>query len=121
MSYESGLRTLQSARDTAAYTTRERAIARQQALVDAQVDRLVRLQNLPDEPTTDDPEGALVIWFQRAFGGVVYTYAGVKARTRWYLTGARNPGAMTWDQFMDWLGDDLRGDIWVARAWDVVE
>lgn len=48
MSYESGLRTLQSARDTAAYTTRERAIARQQALVDAQVDRLVRLQNLPE-------------------------------------------------------------------------
>lgn len=100
-------RALEQAEETlrAAVATAERAAARIQAL-----------QNRPEEPTTDDPDGALVIWFRRRFqAGTAYTYAAVNVNGRWYLSGPKMAAMpLTWDQLLDWLGDDLVGDIWKA-------
>lgn len=86
-------------------------------------ERIVALSNRPDEPTTDDPDGALVLWFKRTFnGGMQYTYSAVKAGSLWYLTGPRIAAGKTWDEFLDWLDDDLITPLWQAtdEGWQEV-
>jgi hypothetical protein len=89
----------------AAERTMERAMA-----------RIEQIANRPDEPM-GNPEDGIVVFFQRTFGGVgtVYTYAMVKAGDgKWYTTGPRSPKGYTWDEVLDWLEDDLVGDLWIA-------
>lgn len=100
--------------------TPNRLDAAQRALAVA-AERVEYLASLPQEPTTDDPDGALVVWFERKFnqGGRLYTYAAVKAGDGlWYTTGPRSPKGYTWDALMEWLDDDLTSTIWVAAGWE---
>lgn len=110
---------------------RESAIEREErrmerALIMAQQaqDRIDFLASLPDEPTTIDPDGALVIWFEKKFptGGKWYTYAAVKASDGlWYSTGPRAPKGYAWEQLVEWMfadGGRVRDDtIWKASEY----
>lgn len=89
----------------------------------AKIDRLL---SLPDEPTTDDPDGALVVWFRHKFNtrSKSYTYAAVKAGDGlWYTTGPASPKGYTWDELMDWHESEVNVDktVWVATEWAEVD
>lgn len=107
--------------------SRDRALAAQQAIIDRAQQRIDRIAALPTEPTTDDPDGALVVWFNHRFGPRTvkdYTYAAVKASDGlWYTTGPASPKGYTWDQLVEWHFTEYNGDnpMWVATEWDVVQ
>ena len=104
----------------------------QRERLDAQIEQVL---NRPAEPETDDPDGALVVWFQVRFehhpahrydesDSTVYNYAAVKARGRWWLSGRGSRSGervdFTWDGLLDHF-DAKRGKIvsgpWVATEW----
>lgn len=96
----------------------QHTIARAQAKID-------RLMGMPDEPTTDDPDGALAVWFLHRFGptGQFYTYAAVKAGDgKWYATGPASPKGYSWDELVTWHFTEVNQDcpMYVATEWDVV-
>lgn len=96
----------------------QHTIARAQAKID-------RLMSLPNEPSTEDPDGALVVWFRRRFAirGQEYTYAAVKASDGlWYTTGPASPKGYSWDELVQWLYDEKNEDavMWVAAEWTPV-
>lgn len=100
-------------------TLLERQIEQAERTRDRAEARLALIMSLPDEPTTDDPDGALVLWFTRRFrhGGTQYTYAAVKAGDGlWYLTGGTSPQGLTWDRLSQWLWLDegTITTVWVA-------
>lgn len=100
-------------------------IARAERTIERAQARLDKLMSMPKEPTTEDSDGALVIWFQRRFNtrSATYTYAAVKAGDDlWYTTGPASPKGYSWDQLMDWLANDDCGDvvIWQADGWTEV-
>lgn len=102
-----------------------RDIAMRQALRTAEraQQRIEFLMSLPDEPVTTDPDGALVLWFERRFGGrgKVYTYAVVKAGDGlWYTTGPQSPKGYTWDQFVTWLMEDETVVLWQATEFEPI-
>lgn len=101
---------------------RERKIALAEQRIAREQERIARIMSLPDEPTTDDPDGALVVWFQHRFntGSKKYTYAAVKAGDGlWYTTGPASPKGYTWDQLIDWHMHEVNEDstMWVATEW----
>lgn len=51
--------------------------------------------------------------FDRNFpnGDQVYSYRATKLNDKWYLTGARAPQGVTWDEFVSWLGLGLVGEL----------
>jgi hypothetical protein len=67
---------------------------------------LKRLESRPAEPEEDGN----VITFQKQFaaGGIVYSYAALKAKGLWYTTGPKSPKGYTWDELLDFIGDDNR-------------
>lgn len=79
--------------------------------------RLVELENRPEEPEGDP----CIIFFERSFGGneKKYTYAGIRvnrtgarySRAKWYLTGYQNLSFSSWDDLLDWMGNDV-DQIW---------
>lgn len=97
-----------------------RTIERAQAKID-------HLMSLPAEPTPDpdDPDQALVVWFNKQFnqGSRVYTYAAVRANDGlWYTTGPNTPKGYSWDELIDWFSKEPNQDatMWVARGWEPV-
>jgi hypothetical protein len=97
----------------------ERTIERAQRKID-------RLLSLPEEPTTDDPDGALVVWFEHKFNRTSksYTYAAVKAGDGlWYTTGPSSPKGYTWDELVDWHENEenVTKTMWVATEWAEVD
>lgn len=95
-----------------------RTIERAQAQID-------RLMSLPDEPTSEDPDGALVVWFSHQFNArsQKYTYAAVKASDGlWYTTGPASPKGYTWDELIDWHLNEVNIDntMWVSTEWTPV-
>ena len=85
--------------------------------------RIEKLLDRPQEPATDDPDGANVVWFKVKFpGSRNYTYAAVQAGGRWYLTGGQGGTGRTWEQLLDYFEDRNAeiGDIWQAASWDEV-
>lgn len=82
--------------------------------IDAEI---ARVESLPPEPTTEDPDGALVIWFEKRIGGNTYTYAAVKTPNGWYTTGPRTPKCYTWQQLVEWINADDEVAIWQADSW----
>lgn len=93
-----------------------RTIERAQAKID-------RLLSLPSEPVTDDPDGALVVWFTHQFNGrgKRYTYSAVKAGDGlWYTTGPSSPKGYTWAQLIDWVMGDADATMWVATEWSAL-
>lgn len=101
---------------------RERKIAMAQRAIRRAEQQIDKILSLPEEPTTDDPDGALVIWFTRYFNpnrSKQYTYAAVKAGDGlWYTTGPQSPKGYTWDQLIDWLLQDSQVTVWVAAGWE---
>jgi hypothetical protein len=67
---------------------------------------LKRLESRPEEPEEDGN----VITFMKQFaaGGIVYSYAALKAKGLWYTTGPKSPKGYTWDELLDFIGDDNR-------------
>lgn len=107
-------------------TRRDLAIASAEATIERAMRRIERLSALPDEPTTDDPDGALVVWFEHQFnaGSPKYTYAAVKAGDGlWYTTGPSSPKGYTWDELVDWHMKEVNENntMWVATGWTPVE
>lgn len=103
--------------------TRERQIASAENSIARAQARIDRLLSMPEEPTTDDPDGALVVWFQHQFNprSRVYTYAAVKANDGlWYTTGPASPKGYTWDQLIDWHMNEVNTDstMWIAGGWE---
>lgn len=104
---------------------RARKLAQEEAIIARAQARIDRLASLPDEPTTDDPDGALVVWFTHQFNerSKRYTYAAVKAGDGlWYTTGPASPKGYTWDQLIDWHLNEINADatMWVATEWEPV-
>lgn len=52
--------------------------------------------------------------------GPWYTYAAIKVKGGWYLTGARQ-GRLTWDDFVDFLSRGQVKKLRMAASWDGVE
>lgn len=104
---------------------RERRIeqaARTMERAQAQIDRLM---SLPDEPQTDDPDGALVVWFEHRFNPTAkaYTYAAVKASDGlWYTTGPASPKGYSWDELIEWHLNErnVNATMWLATEWTPV-
>jgi len=67
---------------------------------------LKRLESRPTEPEEDGN----VITFSKQFaaGGIVYSYAALRAKDLWYTTGPKSPKGYTWDELLDFIGDDNR-------------
>lgn len=94
----------------------ERSLRAAELAAERAMRRIEQIENRPAEPQ-GDPSDGIVVFFQRTFGGVgtIYTYGMVKAGDgKWYTTGPRSPKGFTWDEVMDWLDDDLVGDLWIA-------
>lgn len=104
----------------------ERAMERAQRQMDKAQDQIDRLLSLPNEPTSDDPDGALVIWFIHRFnsGSKAYTYAAVKAGDGlWYTTGPASPKGYTWDELMLWHSNEINVNdtMWIATGWEAIQ
>jgi hypothetical protein len=65
---------------------------------------LKRLKDRPNEPT----ENGNIISFHKQFsgGGTVYSYAAIKAAGLWYTTGPKSPKGYSWDELLDFIGDN---------------
>lgn len=103
--------------------SRDRQIAREQEAIARAQARIDRLMDLPAEPTTDDPDNALVVWFTHRFNprGQKYTYAAVKAGDgKWYTTGPASPKGYTWDQLVEWHFTEANegNPMWLAEGWE---
>lgn len=99
--------------------TRTEAL-RQEALL--LLERANQLDSRPEEPIEDE-DGAAVVWFRKRFRtgpSTRYTYAAVKAKGRWYVSGANLSGRrFTWDELLDWIEQNAAcWDLWVATAFD---
>lgn len=104
---------------------RDRSIAAAQQRIAAEQARIDRLMSLPAEPTTEDPDNALVVWFQHRFniGGQIYTYAAVKAGDdKWYTTGPASPKGYTWDQLVEWHFTAVNDDnpMYTNTEWEAL-
>lgn len=101
----------------------EESLRAAERMAERAANRIVTLQNRPEEPITDDPDGALVLWFKRRFqSATAYTYAAVKVGGYWYLSGPTMADRrFSWDDLLDWLDDDLVGQMWVAGTWTEVQ
>lgn len=67
-------------------------------------EQLKHLERYPDE----DPfvDGTTLI-FQKGFPSnpdTKYSYSAVRADGLWYITGARSPQGLNWDEFVSWMG-----------------
>lgn len=106
--------------------SRERQLASAEATMARAQARIDRLMSLPEEPTTDDPDGALAVWFLHRFtpNGTVYTYGAVKAGDgKWYTTGPQHGGhPRTWEELVNWHYTDLNEGhpMYVATEWEIV-
>lgn len=72
----------------------------------------VRAEAIPDEPD------AQVIMFKVRHDtyGRAYTYAALRAKGRWHLTG-RDGKAYTWKELVEWM----RGRTWVSPVDTMIE
>lgn len=76
-----------------------------------QIDKLLNRKNEPRGKKRN------VIFYRKTFdNGITYTYAAVRAKGLWYTTGPKSPKGFTWDELLDWLGDDVK--IWVPIGWE---
>lgn len=95
-------------------------LMRQQQALQARLDKVLAR---PTEPEADE-DGANVIWFQVRYptGPVLYTYAGVQARGKWFLSGANSSQGRSWDELLDWL-DSKNAEVvsmWHAASWEQI-
>lgn len=69
-------------------------------------------------PTEDPYDNGTVLSFKRNFpnGTKVYDYSATKANDVWYVTGDRSPNGVTWDNFVNWIGLGLVGELKVMRV-----
>jgi hypothetical protein len=105
--------------------SRDRQIAASQARIAQEQARIDRLAALPEEPTTEDPDGALVVWFIHQFSprGQRYTYAAVKASDgKWYTTGPASPKGYSWDQLVEWHFTESNQDnsMYTSGEWEEI-
>lgn len=78
-------------------------VQRHEAKLAAAQRHLAALENIPDEDPFTDGTVLLIRWKQ-------YTYAALRMRSFWYMTGKHDPGSRVsgpyrapWAQFADWL------------------
>lgn len=85
--------------------------------------RIDFLLSLPEEPECTDPDGALVVWFQRTFRNKTYTYAATKSGMWWYVTGATMSGSkFLWHELLAWAQQDQREPVqfWLASEFTAI-
>lgn len=102
---------------------RDRQIEAAMLTIERAQRRIDFLAGLPDEPTTTDPDGALVVWFQRKFRGRAYTYAAVKVGDGfWYVTGKGSLGRFSWEDLVMWANSEQVEPVkmWVATEFSEV-
>lgn len=93
-------------------------------LIDAQIRRRLEAERVTAEVERryallkDYGDGSLfsdgqVLSFERTFIGSdqVWRYAAVRSGGRWWLTGAKSPQGLTWEQLVLWL---VSGDVPVS-------
>lgn len=52
----------------------------------------------------DGPDGTVVRFRVRfASSRVKYSYAAIRARGLWWVTGSKSPQGLSWEEFTDWL------------------
>jgi hypothetical protein len=99
-----------------------------EAQMRAAAEMLAKIDARPKE--LDFGDEAAVIWFKKSFAGVrYYTYTGVRAAGRWYLSGPKQLGKWyTWDAMMAFIFQeyedgrtDLEPEIWFASEWTKVD
>jgi hypothetical protein len=96
--------------------TRKEQLERQLAAV---VDRLAELNAQPVEPQPIGGETPVIRWDMRFTGcDITYSYTAIVSGKRWYLSGNRNPGPMTWDELMDWIQGRVVGSIWRVTSYE---
>ena len=77
------------------------------ALANQLAKRTEQLEHLKRFPEQDPFEDGTALQFDKSFPGTPddkYSYLANRVDGLWYLTGARSPQAITWDQFVSWMG-----------------
>lgn len=77
--------------------------------------RTAQLEHLKRFPLEDPFADGDTLQFEKSFPGTPdtkYSYVAHRVNDRWYVTGARSPQNLTWDEFVSWLGLGV-DEVWL--------
>lgn len=77
--------------------------------------RTMQLEHLKRFPAEDPFVNGDVVQFEKSFPhppDKTYSYAAHRVNDLWYITGARSPQALSWDEFVSWMGLGV-DEVWL--------
>lgn len=92
----------------------------ERAAIEAQISSLARTLAELNAPPADPYEDDTVLFWKRNFSGSVYTYAALRARSMWFITGRNQSSTVghRWISMYDQhLKHTLPDSLWVADVW----
>lgn len=77
----------------------------------------LQVETLTRFPEEDPYPDGVTLEFTRNFpnGKKTYDYAARRIQGLWYCTGTKSPQAATWNEFINWLGLGLVGELEVVK------